>query len=94
VAAWLVWRAETRWNVALSLWVAQLVLNAIWSALFFGLQRPDLALIEIVVLLVVIVATLIAFYRIRRPAGLLLVPYAVWVAFASYLNAGFWLLNA
>ncbi|MHC4908384.1 MAG: TspO/MBR family protein [Planctomycetota bacterium] len=75
------------------LWVVQLALNAAWSYLFFGLERPGLALIEIIVLLALVVATAVVFASIRKPAGVLFVPYALWVGFATYLNAGFWFLN-
>jgi tryptophan-rich sensory protein len=95
VAAFLVWRSPERSGVglALGLWAVQLILNAAWSYLFFGLERPGLALVEIVVLLAVIVATTLVFFSIRRPAGWLFLPYALWVGFATYLNAGFWFLN-
>lgn len=92
VAAWLVWRASAD-RAALALWSAQLVLNPLWSCLFFGLQQSALALVEILCLLGLIVATLSVFLRESRLAGSLLVPYAAWVAFASYLNAGLWYLN-
>ena len=93
VAAWLVWREPGRAARALPLWGAQLVLNALWSFLFFGLERPGVALLEIVVLLGLVLATLVAFSRVRLLAGALLLPYAAWVGFASYLNAGLWWLN-
>jgi tryptophan-rich sensory protein len=92
VAAWWVWRAGGGAR-PLALWSTQLLLNALWSWLFFGLHRPALALVDIAVLLVVLGATTIAFLRVHVPAGLLLVPYVAWVAFASYLNAGLWALN-
>jgi tryptophan-rich sensory protein len=92
VAGWLVWHAETN-RVALALWGAQLALNAAWSLLFFGLQRPGLALLEIGVLFAFILATATAFFRVRPLAGALFAPYAAWVAFAAYLNAGIWYLN-
>jgi tryptophan-rich sensory protein len=93
VAGWLVWRAQRQIGTPLRLWYAQLVLNALWSALFFGLQRPGLALLEILALLALVLATTAAFLRIRPLAGWLFVPYAAWVAFAAYLNAGVWYLN-
>ncbi|MBT8486243.1 MAG: tryptophan-rich sensory protein [Phycisphaerales bacterium] len=95
VAAFLVWRRPERSGraLALVLWGTQLALNALWSYLFFGLERPGLALIEIVVLLGVIVATTVVFFSVRKSAGMLFVPYALWVSFATYLNAGFWYLN-
>ena len=93
VAAFLVWRTPGDKTLALTLWGTQLALNALWSYLFFGLERPGLALIEISILLAVIVATTIVFWRLRPSAGALFVPYALWVSFATYLNAGFWFLN-
>jgi len=93
VAGWLIWRARRNRVTALALWGVQLALNAAWSFLFFGLQRQGLALLEIGVLLVFIVATAIVFFRVRPLAGALFAPYAAWVAFASYLNAGLWHLN-
>ena len=72
----------------------QLCLNLAWSFLFFGLQRIDLALLEIVILLIAIITNTIVFWRIERLAGLLFVPYAVWVTYATILNASLWLLNA
>jgi len=93
VAAWLVWRARPGSFTPLALWGTQLVFNAVWSFLFFGLQRPGLALFEIALLLALVVATATAFFAVRRPAGILLLPYVAWVGFAAYLNAGLWLLN-
>lgn len=95
IAAWLVWRRRTATNirVALTLFAAQLVLNVAWSALFFYLQNPAAALVDIVALEATLVATAIAFRRIDSKAAALLLPYAAWVAFAAYLNAGFWWLN-
>ena len=92
VAGWLVWRAAG-WSRALALWGAQLALNGAWSWLFFGLQRPGLALAEIFVLWAAVAATLAAFRRIRPAAGWLLAPYLAWAGFAVWLNAGIWLLN-
>ena len=71
----------------------QLCLNLAWSFLFFGLQRIDLALIEIVILLVAIIVNAIMFWRIDRLAGLMFVPYTAWVAYATILNSSLWLLN-
>ena len=76
---------------SLVLFGVQLALNAAWSWLFFGLQAPGIALVEIVVMWLAILATIIAFSRTSRPAALLLVPYLAWVAFATYLNAFIWL---
>ena len=95
VAAWLVWR-QAGWPVArrpLGLYLVQLSLNALWSVLFFGLRSPAFAAVEIVVLWLVVLATLSAFWRRSTAAGLLMVPYAVWVAFAALLNFEFVWLN-
>jgi tryptophan-rich sensory protein len=93
LAAWLVWRAPRDTTTPLALWASQLLLNALWSLLFFGLHRPGLALLELAVLLTLVVATTAAFFRVRSLAGALLVPYVAWVGFAFYLNAGVWYLN-
>ena len=95
IAAWRVWRlglSEVT-GKALAVFAVQLGLNLAWSFLFFGLQRIDLALVEIVILLCVIITNTIMFWRIDRLAGLLFVPYAVWVTYATVLNASLWLLN-
>ena len=88
VAAWLVWRengfAEAR--VPLSLFGVQLVFNALWSWLFFAWQRGRLAELEILLLLALIALTVVAFWRVRPLAGALLLPYLLWVAFASALT--------
>ena len=95
VSGWRIWRrrALRATRGALALFGLQLFLNFAWSVLFFGFQRIDLALIEIVVLFVAIVANMILFWRIERLATLLLVPYAAWVVFAIVLNVSIWLLN-
>lgn len=77
----------------LALFAGQLVLNGAWSWLFFGLRRPDLALIDIVLLLAAVIATTALFWRRRRGAGALLLPYLLWVGYATYLNAAIWWLN-
>ena len=93
MAAWLVWRERQRVDSPLLLWGAQLALNGVWSWLFFGLERPGLAALDIVVLLVTITITVIAFARVSRVAALLLAPYLAWVAFATALNIAIWHLN-
>ena len=94
IAAWRVWRgAHAERVAALQLWWVQLALNALWSPLFFGLQRLDLALLEIAFLFAAIAATAVRFWRIDRAAGLLLAPYLAWVGFASFLNLTLWSLN-
>jgi tryptophan-rich sensory protein len=93
ISGWLLWRARDESRTALVLWCAQLVLNALWSWIFFGLHSPGAALVEIVVLWLVIAATVAAALRTSRPAAWLLVPYLAWVGFASVLNAAIWRLN-
>ena len=96
VAAWLVWR-EGGWKAQrgpLTLYLVQWALNALWTPLFFGLQRPGPAFAEILVLLIAIVMTVMAFWRVRRVAACLLVPYALWSSFATVLNFTIWRMNA
>lgn len=96
LAAFLVWREKSygigRRN-ALVLFGIQLVLNALWSFLFFGLRSPLAGLIGIVVLTVFIYLTLRLFLRISYPAGILMIPYLLWVGFAAGLNFSIYLLN-
>ena len=96
VAAWLVWRRAgfAGARAALGLFVVQLALNAIWSYLFFGLHRIDMALIDIAALLVMILLVMVLFWRKDWRAGALLLPYLAWVGFASCLNFALWRLNA
>lgn len=96
VASWLVWRqgsARPETRRALSVYAIQLAFNLAWSWFFFGLRQPLLALIDIAVLLVLIAVTMQWFARVSRAAAALMLPYLVWVAFATALNAGFWWLN-
>lgn len=95
IAAWFVWLQRTRTRVfqPLLLWAIHLPLNALWSFLFFGLQSPGLALLEIVVLWAVIAVTTAAFYTRSITAGILMTPYVAWVAFAGFLNATIWWMN-
>ncbi len=95
VSAWLVWsrRGQVPVGMALTLFVIQLGLNALWSWLFFGWQMPGAALVEILALWVMILLTLLAFWQIRPLAGKLLLPYLAWVSFASFLNYTLWRLN-
>ena len=95
IAAWLVWREAgfSGARVALWLFLVQLALNSLWSYLFFGLQKPMIAFIEIIVLWCAILATLVTFWKIRPSAGALLIPYLCWVSVASALNYRLWRLN-
>ncbi|MDQ5928028.1 MAG: hypothetical protein QG633_466 [Patescibacteria group bacterium] len=96
VSAFLIWQkgwARKDVKIALSVYGVQLVLNALWSIVFFGMQNPGLALVNIALLFVSIVATMVLFYKISRPAMYLLIPYILWVSFASYLNYAIYALN-
>ncbi|MEJ2108997.1 MAG: tryptophan-rich sensory protein [Acidobacteriota bacterium] len=92
IAAWIVWR-RAGWNHALLFYGIQLALNAVWTPLFFGLHRLDLAFVDIVALWVGIVLTTAAFWKISLLAGVLFVPYLAWVSFAGVLNFVIWRLN-
>lgn len=92
LAGWLAWRAGAG-RMPLGLWGLQLALNVVWTPIFFGLGLRGLALIDIVALLIVVAATMIAFLRVKPAAGWLLAPYLAWVSFATALNAAYWWLN-
>ncbi|MBA2691297.1 MAG: tryptophan-rich sensory protein [Rubrobacter sp.] len=95
LAAWIVWRKRSGTNVrpALVLFGIQLFLNMMWSVVFFGMEAPGWRLLEISALWVALSLTIAAFMRVSRLAGWLLVPYLAWETFATFLNAGIWLLN-
>jgi benzodiazapine receptor len=96
VSAWLVWRRRGLRAVRgpITMFAVQLVLNSLWSVLFFGMQWPGLAAIEIVILWSAILATAIGFWRQSKVAGGLLIPYLLWVSFATVLNVTIWELNS
>ena len=96
VAAWLVWKEGPRREIrrALSWYGVQLVLNALWTWVFFAWHLGGWALAEIIVLWVMILLTMIAFYRVRPSAAFLLVPYLAWVSFAAALTAVLWRMNS
>jgi tryptophan-rich sensory protein len=96
IAAFLVWNKGLDTpgvTTALILFGVQLILNALWSWIFFGWKQPFPAFIEIVILWIMILATMIQFFRMSIPAGILLIPYILWVSFASILNFSLWRLN-
>lgn len=95
IAAFFIWQEKhTVVRVAaLRFYIIQLVLNASWSFLFFGMHRPDLAFIEILILWAFILITLLYFWKLRPLAGYLMIPYLAWVSFAAVLNATIWYLN-
>ena len=95
VAAWLVW-CEGGWKQqrqVLGFFLVQLLLNALWTPLFFGLHEPGMAFAEIVALWLSLFATVTLFWREKKVAGFLLLPYLVWVTFAAVLNYSIWRLN-
>ena len=96
IALFLVWKEGINRKdvkLAISVFVVQLVLNVLWSVIFFGYNSLLGGLIVIIILWIAILANIIFFYRVSKPAGLLLVPYIVWVSIASYLNYSVYLLN-
>lgn len=92
VAAWLVWRQGGAAR-PMTFFGIQLILNAAWSWLFFGLESPGAALVDVVALWTAIAITTVLFWRRSRIAGMLFVPYLVWVTFASALNLAIWRMN-
>ena len=92
IAAWRIWR-QGGLNMAITLWTIQLILNGLWSWIFFGLHSIEVALIDIIILVVVVTMVTLTFFRRDRLAGYLMVPYLVWIAFASLLNFSLWILN-
>jgi len=96
VAAWLVWKrvGMSGGKVPLGLFAGQLALNLIWSWLFFAMHSPALGAIDIVLMWATILATTLAFWKVSPIAGAMMVPYLLWVSFATYLNLGIWWLNA
>lgn len=95
VSGWLIYKAEPsrQRSVALAFYGAQLILNLVWSFFFFSLQNPLLGLINIVLLSALIILTIINAWPVRQLAGVLLIPYLIWVIYATTLNFGIWLLN-
>ncbi len=96
IALYLVWDRgirEQRVRTAISLFAVQLVLNTLWSILFFGFQAPLYAFVEIMFLWLFILLTMVQFFQISKAAGWLLVPYILWVSFAAILNLSIVLLN-
>lgn len=96
ISAFLIWNkgiGSKQARVALGLFILQLILNSLWTPIFFGLNMMALALVEIVLLWVAILITIFAFWRISKTAAYLLIPYILWVSFAIVLNAALWYLN-
>jgi benzodiazapine receptor len=96
IAAFLIWRKGLREEgvkCALIVFLVQLVLNALWSLVFFGLQSPLYGMVVIIALWIAILLTIIKFFRLSTAAGWLMIPYILWVSFASILNISIWVLN-
>jgi len=96
ISVFLVWRkglAERGVKTALTVFLVQLILNILWSVIFFGLKSPLGGVIIIVLLWIAILITIIRFFRISPAAGGLLIPYIIWVSIAANLNVGIWTLN-
>lgn len=93
ISLFLVWRKGLESKQALVVFAVQLGLNLLWSLVFFGLHSIVGGLVIILMLWMAILANIIVFYRISRWAGLILLPYLVWVSIASYLNYSIYLLN-
>lgn len=92
VSGWIVWQAQGV-GLAMGLWLLQLILNAAWSWLFFGMKRMDLAFVDVCALLLSILAYIAIASTVSPLAALLFAPYAVWVATAATLNHAVWRLN-
>ena len=96
VALYIIWSGRNKKKTrrqAVRLFFAQLMANVVWSGLFFGLHDIGLAFLEIIFLLLLITYCLLAFYRLNKTAGWLLLPYLLWVSFATVLNMSLWLAN-
>jgi len=93
MAAWRVWRKTGLKSAEMAVFALQLALNFAWSAIFFGLHQIGAALIEIMALDMLVLATIVLFLRRDRWAGVLLLPYLAWLLFASALTHAFWRLN-
>ena len=93
ISLYLVWRSGNRSWLVFGVFGLQLILNALWSILFFGLHSPGLAFAEIILLWLSIIASIVLFFGTSRPAAYLLIPYVLWVSFAAVLNFAIWRLN-
>lgn len=95
ISVWLIWDQKTKYSkqYAFLLFTCQLLFNLVWPALFFGLRNPLLGLVDLAILGIIVLLTMISFYRIRPLAALLLVPYFLWTIYALALNFTIWNLN-
>ncbi len=96
ISAYLIWQKtaeQEKAKSALKLFWSHLIFNALWSIIFFGLQNPGLAFLNIIILWILIVILIVKFWKISSWAAYLLIPYLIWVSFASILNYYIWYLN-
>lgn len=95
ISLFLIWTNKSKKDKTAAYWAfaAQMALNTLWSLVFFGLHAPELGIIIILLLIGAIVATIVLFHRIAKPAAYLLIPYLLWVSFATYLTIGVAALN-
>jgi benzodiazapine receptor len=96
IALFLVWRkgvSSAAGKTAIAAFILQMVLNVIWTPIFFGLKLPLIAFGDIVMLWLAVITTILSFWKVSRPAAILLLPYIIWVSFAAILNVSFCLLN-
>jgi len=96
ISAFIIWRRgldDSRVKIALGIFIIQLILNALWSVVFFGLESPLYGFIVIVALWIAILFTMLRFFKLSTLAGSLLLPYIGWVSFAAVLNVSIWILN-
>jgi benzodiazapine receptor len=94
IALYLVWTSGKENNIAIWIFGIQLALNVLWSVLFFGLHSPRWAFVDIIALWLAILATIISFYSVSATASYLLIPYILWVSFATILNWKIMVLNS
>lgn len=95
ISFYIIWTKKTKQNKdqVIFLYFTQLVLNTLWSIIFFGMKQPFLAFMEIIILWILILLTIVSFSKIAKSAAYLLLPYLLWVSFATYLNFAIWKLN-
>jgi len=95
ISAWLIWRqrSQSAVSIPLGFYMMQLAVNGLWSWIFFGRQWIGLAFIDLITLVILVAMTLAVFLRIRKAAGLMLIPYLIWISFAAALNFQIWRMN-
>ena len=95
VSAWLIWKTDGKvfGKLSIKIYLAKMMINGLWSFIFFGLHEIGWALADIILLLILLIFVIILFYKENKTAGILLIPYLLWVGFASILNLNIWLLN-